>query len=86
MSGHTEGAWVFAGPLGYGWLIAPQIAVVYGGEHGRANAQLIAAAPTLLQALKEGLPFLARAPGRNKADLAYAGAVAAIKKAEGDWK
>ena len=58
-SKHTPGPWVVTGRLGHGWHIAPNIAVAYGGDasghgvDGEANANLIAAAPYLLAALKD---------------------------------
>lgn len=53
----TPGHWVYAGRLGFGHLISPNIAVAYGGDgsgradDGLANANLIAAAPDLYAAL-----------------------------------
>ena len=57
--GHTPGPWTYAGRLGFGHLVDPNIAVAYGGEgsgrtdQGEANARLIAAAPDLLEAVRE---------------------------------
>lgn len=57
MSAHTPGPWIYAGRLGFGHLIDPNIAVAYVGETsgradaGEANANLIAAAPEMLEAL-----------------------------------
>lgn len=57
-SKHTPGPWSVAGRMGYGYLVDPNICVVYGGEgsgradDGPANALLIAAAPEMLEALK----------------------------------
>jgi hypothetical protein len=53
----TRGPWCYAGRLGFGHLISPNIAVAYVGdasgraEHGEANARLIAAAPDMFEAL-----------------------------------
>lgn len=53
----TRGPWRYAGRLGFGHLIYPNIAVAYGGEasgrdeDGEANARLIAAAPDMFEAL-----------------------------------
>jgi len=53
----TKGPWTNAGRLGFGHLIAPNIAVAYGGagsgreSDGIANADLIAAAHDLYAAL-----------------------------------
>ncbi len=57
-NGYTKEPWLYAGRLGFGHLIDPNIAVAYGGEHsdraecGEANARLISAAPDLLKACK----------------------------------
>lgn len=55
---HTPGPWRYSGRLGHGYLIDPNVAVAYGGlasgktDQGEANAQLIAAAPDMLVALR----------------------------------
>lgn len=60
---HTPGPWSVSERLGFGWLIHPNVAVAYGGEgsgkqdEGEHNAHLIAAAPELLEALKNNLQF-----------------------------
>ncbi len=55
MSKHTPGPWKVGGPTGFRnqCAIEPSICAVYGaGAELEANAQLIAAAPDLLAALK----------------------------------
>ncbi|PWJ80591.1 hypothetical protein C7441_112133 [Pseudaminobacter salicylatoxidans] len=80
----TPGPWTYAGRLGFGHLIDPNIAVAYGGEgsgrtdQGEANARLISAAPDLLVALKEAVAFH---DGEDNETLASWRA--AIAKAEG---
>jgi hypothetical protein len=61
--GHTEGPWRYQPPLGEGdhAVLSEKItnfgnfyvAVVHGGKQAEANARLIAAAPELLEALKD---------------------------------
>jgi hypothetical protein len=57
-SKHTPGPWKYVGRLGFGHLVDPNVAVIYGGEgsghadDGLANARLISAAPELLNATK----------------------------------
>lgn len=59
MTKHTPGVWEVTGRAGKGVMVATEgawIAVVYGPNvttESEANARLIAAAPELLEALKE---------------------------------
>ena len=90
MSKHTAGPWKNSGAIGAGiWITAPesQIAVVYGKgttPEAVANADLVAAAPELLEALKKiaGLrdTWVYAADAANEA---IAIARDAVKKAEG---
>lgn len=93
MKRHTPGPWVNAGAVGYGRLIDPNIAVVYGRNvtvEAEANSRLIAAAPELLEALlkiaacfREG--DICRSPHADPGVRAALEAVdAAIAKATGE--
>lgn len=86
-SGFTPGPWTYAGRLGYGHLIDPNIAVAYGGktsgksDSGEANAHLIAAAPDLLAAAKN---LMASTYAENYRLISpFKELAAAIAKAEG---
>ena len=61
---HTPGPWIWRVEDGPQWFLDPGILIIEGGmtdgtpdgdEIDRANARLIAAAPDLLEALKEAL-------------------------------
>lgn len=58
MARHTNGPWRFVGKFGAGWLVDPNIAVVYGGKptghdvDGESNARLIAASPRMYDFIK----------------------------------
>lgn len=79
---HTPGPWINGGAVGYGILVSSEarlICVVYGPpgvEFPEGNANLIAAAPELLAALKEVVRLTDR-----KTDI-WDAAKAAISKAE----
>lgn len=73
---HTPGPWVHAGGAGLGELVvapgAPKgqrhIAVAYGGpsgNKGEANAKLIAAAPSMADALEAAFAELDNCAGNN---------------------
>lgn len=84
-SKHTPGPWKVAGPIGAAiWITDEssnnQIAAVYGKSQtagADANARLIAAAPELLEALKEVVVI------SDREHTAWIKARAAIAKAEG---
>ena len=74
MSAHTPGPWQVIGSTVYGNALRARL------PHNGADARLIAAAPDLLAALREVLPYINDDP--NRPDGPIARAVAAIAKAE----
>ena len=90
MSAHTPGPWAYR-PSNNGHFIAgigensgylAEVRQCRSKQDIRADARLIAAAPEMLEALKE-IIAAADGDGRNRLDASFATARAAIAKAEG---
>jgi hypothetical protein len=88
MTRHTPGPWNAEGKAICGDGVVVAHTTMRGGQDWLANARLIAAAPDLLEALREILTLTERlaAGTRDETDERIGSARAAIEKAEGGQK